>query len=91
MSDYTTEWIDGHGRSHWQPITPDGERLYRVSDYINGSHRAWRTQNEGLSLFPTFHDPVTYRSQARAERVARRRQAKALRRIHPVQKKETKA
>ena len=94
MSD-AIEWVDGHGRSRWQPITSDGKRLCRVSDYICGSYRAWRTQNEGLSLFPAFHDPVTFRSRARAMRVARRREArqraKKMRTLQPAQKKETDA
>lgn len=93
MSDYAIEWADGYGRSRWQPVTRNGERLWRVSDYARGMHRAWRVTTQKPSLFPTFHNPVTYRSRARAERVARRRQArqeaKALRKIHPVQKKET--
>lgn len=93
MSDYAIEWADGYGRSRWQPITPDGESLWLVSDYISGAHRAWRVQAPGFSLFGGFPNPVTYRSRARAERVARRRQArqeaKELRKIHPVQKKGT--
>ena len=95
MSDYAVEWVDGRGRSRWQPITPDGESPWLVSDYINGAHRAWRAQAPDFSLFGGFPNPVTYKSKARAERIARRRQArqeaKALRRIHPVQKRETES
>ena len=92
MSDYAIEWADGHGRSRWQPLTGNGERLWRVSNYADGIHRAWRTPTQETSAFLASHGPVTYKSRARAERVARRRQArqeaKALKRMHPVQKKE---
>lgn len=93
MSGYAIKWADGHGRSRWQPLTGNGESLWRISDYVNGAYRSWRTQAPELSLFVGLNDPVTYRSRARAERVARRRQArqeaKTLRKIHPVQKKGT--
>ena len=95
MSDYAIEWTDGHGRSRWQPLTGNGESLWLVSDYVNGAYRSWRTQAPRFSVLGGLHDPVTYRSRARAERVARRRQArqeaKALRKMHPVQKKETES
>ena len=87
MRGYAAEWSDGRGRSRWQPLTSSGERLWLVSNYAEGMHRAWQTQEPEFSLFVGFHGPVTYKSRARAERVARRRQAhqdaKALRRIHP--------
>lgn len=93
MSDYATEWVDGRGRSRWQPRTQNGESLWHVSNYADGMHQAWWAQDP--NVFLAFHGPVTYRSRARAERVARRRQArqeaKALRRMHPVQNKETQA
>ena len=86
------EWADGYGRSHWQPLTENGESLWYASNYADGMHRSWRAQTQEPSALVTFHGPVTYRSRARAERVARRRQArqeaKKLSRIHPVQKKE---
>lgn len=92
MSDHAIEWIDGYGRSHWQPITGSGERLWRISDNTDGMHRAWQAQEPELSLFVTDYGPVTYRSRARAERVARRRQArqeaKELRKMRPAQEKE---
>ena len=93
MSDYAIEWADGHGRSRWQPHTGDGERLWRVSSYAEGMHQAWTAPTQGASAFLVCHGPVTYRSRARAKRIARRRQArqraKALRRVHPVQGEET--
>ena len=93
MSDYAVEWADGHGRSRWQPVTGNGESLWDVSNYADGMHRVWRAPTQESSAFVVCHGPVTYRSRARAVRVARRRQArqeaKALRRMHPVQKKET--
>ena len=89
MSGYAVEWVDGRGRSHWQPRTGNGERFWRVSNYADGEHRAWSTPTQEASVYLAIHGPVTYRSRARAERVARRRQArqeaKTLRRIHPVQ------
>ena len=76
-------------------------RGYRAALELNtrGRHTAYQLGVEhGKAIRPRrprAHGPVTYRSRARAERVARRRQArqeaKALRRMHPVQKKETKA
>ena len=95
MSDYAIEWSDGRGRSHWQPHTQNGERLWHVSNYADAMHRAWLAPTREPSRFLAIHGPVTYKSRARAERVARRRQArqeaKALRRVHPVQNKETDA
>lgn len=92
MSDYAIEWADGHGRSYWQPVTRSGERLWHVSNYAEQMHRAWWVTTQDPSVFFAVHGPVTYRSQARAERIARRRQArqeaKELRKLHPVQKKE---
>ena len=89
------EWADGYGRSHWQPLTENGESLWLASNYADGMHRSWRAQAQESSALVTFHGPVTYRSRARAERVARRRQsrqeAKKLSRMHPVQKKEQDA
>ena len=93
MSDYAVEWADGHGRSHWQPVTGNGERLWHGSSYADGMHQSWWIPTQDPSAYFTVHGPVTYRSRARAERVARRRQArqeaKALRKLRPVQKKET--
>lgn len=93
MSGYAVEWADVRGRSFWQPVTGSGESLWRVSNYADGMHRAWLAPIQGPRAFLATHGPVTYKSRARAERVARRRQArqeaKTLRRIHPVQKKET--
>lgn len=95
MSDYAVEWADGYGRSRWQPLTGNGETLWHASNYADGMHQSWRAQTQESSVLVVFHGPVTYRSRARAERVARRRQARqeaeALRKMHPVQKKETGA
>ena len=61
------EWRDGHGHPHWQPMLDDGKRLWRDSSYASypAETTTWRSAQTTLG-------PVTYRSRARAERVARR-------------------
>lgn len=89
MRGYATEWVDGYGRSRWQPVTGDGERLWCVSSYARGMHQAWSAPTQKASTFLVCHGPITYKSRARAERVARRRQAyQKANTLHPVQRKE---
>ena len=57
----TVEWRNEVGDAQWQPALPNGERLYYDPNRIPATRwvRSGRT-------------PRLYRSQARAERVARR-------------------
>ena len=92
MRGYAAEWSDGYGRSRWQPLTQSGERLWHVSNYADAMHQSWWIPTPESSEYLAVHGPVTYKSRARAERIARRRQARReaeeLRKIHPVQNKE---
>ena len=63
------EWQDGYGRSYWQPMLASGERLWRESCYEDGL-----TLSSGWSRCGVGLGAVTYRSRARAERIARREQ-----------------
>ena len=79
-----TEWVDGYGRTWWQPTLPDGKVACWVSDYDGGRCRAWSVPTSDRR----FMAPVLYRSKARADRVAarayKRRQSRDLRQVRQV-------
>ena len=82
MSEKTTwaiEWNDGLGRSWWQPVFPNGQRLW----WIDRGYSA----NFGSPERPEGRDARVYRSRWKAVRVAkarwRERQAEDLEEVQP--------
>lgn len=75
MSDLVTDqWVDGYGRTWYQPVANDGRALWWEKWYATmdaGREKVWRRE-------PTNDGPVVYRSQRRAERKAQRRDNRVL-------------
>src|SRR5690606_11179569 len=70
------EYQNRRGASMWQPATHDGARLWLVSSYAtDGWELEWRYDEPAYEN----HRPKLFKSKARAERVARRRERKSAR------------
>ena len=76
---WAAPWEDGLGHVRWQPQRPDGQRLW-VDD------REW----DANERFFTYAQPMLYRSQRRAARIAMKAERHAIkahnarfRQVHP--------
>ena len=69
---WAVEWKDGLGHVRWQPQRPDGQRLWVGRLWVDG--REW----DANERFFAYAQPLLYRSQRRAARIAMEAERRAM-------------